>query len=129
MGYTHYWDTNSKITDEQWEKSCNFVNKAIKTTSAEIVGGHAEVGTDPEVSVNRVVFNGVEDDGHETFHIPRNNGEWEFCKTARKPYDDLVIACLLAAMSIGVIGGWSSDGEKDEHQQGYDLYKKVSNAL
>jgi hypothetical protein len=126
MGYTHYWDQASNITDEQWEKFCNFVRKAIELTSAKIVGGHAEAGTEPEISDSLVSFNGEGENGHETFYISRDNPEWSFCKTAMKGYDDLVVACLVAGDEIGVFKGWSSDGERHEHQRGYDLYEEVS---
>jgi hypothetical protein len=126
MGYTHYWDQASNITDEQWEKFSNFVRKAIELSSPQIVGGHGEAGTEPEVSDELVSFNGLGDYSHETFYVSRKNPEWSFCKTAMKPYDGLVVACLVAGKEIGVFSGWSSDGERHEHNEGYDLYEKAS---
>jgi hypothetical protein len=55
--------------------------------------------------------------GHETFHISQKQNEYDggFCKTARKPYDLMVQACLILfkyhfwnEVSI------SSDGDYDE---------------
>ena len=50
------------------------------------------------------MFNGVEGDGHETFVINRVDDDhmphheimvFDFCKTAHKPYDLCVTACLI----------------------------------
>jgi hypothetical protein len=60
----------------------------------------------PEFTDQVVRFNGVGDDGHETFEVPRalepepwqqsQRGLWfNFCKTARKPYDLAVCCCLI----------------------------------
>ena len=50
-----------------------------------------------EASPRRVRFNGVGDDGREMFLIRRDRaGFGNFRKTARKPYDAVVCACLIA---------------------------------
>lgn len=45
-------------------------------------------------------FNGVEDDGHETFYLPKKKRSFNFCKTARKPYDIAVAMVLLACHAV-----------------------------
>jgi len=86
-------------------------------------------------------FNGVEDDGHETFILTRTkrakydyesqeeydvDGAFDFCKTARKPYDVLVTSSLLAAMRIAN-GAWvvGSDGDEYDWEKGIALVTKV----
>jgi hypothetical protein len=48
------------------------------------------------------VFNGIGDDGHETFGFPlapftEADPAFQFVKTAAKPYDEVAAACLIAA--------------------------------
>jgi hypothetical protein len=97
---------------------------------------------EPEFSANRVCFNGYEnlDLDHETFSIERAI-ESEFCKTARKPYDLLVVATLIAASQMLPGFTFASDGftdtfnvthsvkihECDDLLQGLELYNKVLN--
>jgi hypothetical protein len=82
----------------------------------------------PVADQNHIWFNGLEEDdqGHETFQITKKlDSQFNFCKTARKPYDKYVCAVLLAceyyapgALDIG------SDGYKEEWQEGIDLIKE-----
>lgn len=55
---------------------------------------------------------GEKDLGHETFRIEKHRQDWDFCKTARKPYDLLVVACLIAAWQI-LDYRFTSDGYTD----------------
>jgi hypothetical protein len=80
-------------------------------------------------------FNGVDDDGHETFVLMRSdvpasylenkNEVFGFCKTARKPYDKYVTAVLLLAKlylqdEIRI----SSDGDIADWKEGQKLIKE-----
>ena len=65
----------------------------------------------PQVDGEVVRFNGRDEDGHETFMIERTGTSWEFCKTARKPYDVYVVACLILLHHYNPEFVWSSDGE------------------
>lgn len=79
----------------------------------------------PEVSDDQIRFNGWKDEGHETFCFQKKMPKpqpwietkefFDFCKTARKPYDLAVGLSLLAAHkhapnTIKI----SSDGDWDE---------------
>jgi len=84
-----------------------------------------------EVTKDLVNFNGKGDDSHETFYFKRvedikshDEGTkiFNFCKTAYKPYDKYVTACLILAKcyfkdDILV----SSDGELEDWQEGKAL--------
>ena len=130
MGYTHYFTMNKKTTEEQIKKMIAFTNKAIELFGVDqIANGMSEEGTKPEVTEERIYLNGVEDDGHETFALDFNSGEWGFCKTAQKPYDMVVVACLIFAEQNNVIKEWSSDGDDENHQAGKLLLEKVNNSL
>ena len=83
----------------------------------------------PAVTKDMIRFNGVGDDGHETFLLNREDkpAEWSsdqenvfnFCKTACKPYDIYVTATLILARfhlgeknikisSDGIITDWEA---------------------
>jgi hypothetical protein len=79
-----------------------------------------ELGEEPGTEGEQLFFNGDDREGrgqaHETmmltqFHYP----EFAFCKTARKPYDWFVVACLLLAAKH-CPGVWriSTDGSPED---------------
>jgi hypothetical protein len=72
----------------------------LRAAPVKIVGGLAEPGTEPEISRSRIVFNGEEESGYETFALFRRVGGHGFCKTGFSEihkYDLLVKAVLIAA--------------------------------
>lgn len=120
MGYTHYWSGQRDFTSVEW--------KAIKAGAKKIIAAAKKDGvlvafeyTEPkqkaEISDTRIRFNGIEDEGHETFALDIQREDFTFCKTARKPYDAVVVSIL--AMADKVAPGalkLSSDGtEKDDN--------------
>lgn len=129
MGYTQYWEMNTNASNESWKQFTAVAKRIVEHCNANgvvIVGGDGESDTNYVIDENVVIFNGLEDDSHETFYIGKNeDSKWNFCKTARKPYDIAVVACLVAANKFGVIKGWSSDGDAEDHNAGYDLFETV----
>lgn len=150
MGYTHYWTQTREVSDNEFKKfvsACRKLHKNLpeKTNSAGgyfldkplcIAGGD---GTGkPKFSntkdVNVVYFNGAGDElMHETFYIEKNKDYgFNFCKTVRKPYDLLVVACLIAAWQF-IDYRFSSDGFTDyrgekhvkDLQPAIDFYNEV----
>jgi len=123
MGYTHYW-TITKPSTEQAQQFVSDVNEIIAATQVELRREYDRPGTAPEVTTSSIAFNGVDDDGHETFYIDLENGGGDFCKTAEKPYDEVVTAILIrAAITLGA--EVRSDGYWNEWGPGRDLYTKV----
>ena len=134
MGYTHYW--NFKPTDlKDWEAKiadCDKIIAACKDRFALDLDGSNET---------RIWLNGSGDDAHETFDMPRTLAEvqsrvdnapdyrsdgmegFDFCKTARKPYDDVVVACLCVMAETGL--DVSSDGYRREWEDGRKLAQEV----
>lgn len=121
MGYTHYY-TPKKVTDDQWENFIDTVKKLYKAIpdTTIIKDGFGEdqpiFGSIlPELNKPAVWFNGDASQGleHETFLILKNDLKWQFCKTARKPYDFMVCLTLLAARDI-LKFDVSSDGNIDD---------------
>jgi hypothetical protein len=86
-----------------------FIQTIIDTTKTPLADGQGEEGTVPDISDDCIWLNGVGEDSHETLAI--GTGEtWNFCKTARKPYDTVVVAILSYLHDQGAIT-WRSDGE------------------
>jgi len=99
MGYTHYWSI---------EKTIKIKTKMVKDLQKiiykhkEIIQFESDDEQEPICNSNGIRFNGIDDDGHETFNVLFTKHD-NFCKTARKPYDLAVCECLL------IIKGWFGD--------------------
>jgi hypothetical protein len=89
MGYTNYWHQYNDFTDEQWKQIKEEYNY-IKEVCKNIIDD--ETHQDDEI-----VFNGINDNQHETFVLnknvntekryPEHDTSFNFCKTRMKPYD------------------------------------------
>jgi hypothetical protein len=131
MGYTTYWRRKSDFTVEQWNKIKNDVLDVIVHCDKKNIPLALEYdvpNSGPRVNGSVIQFNGVGEDGHETFIVSRKMPEakpwmlshdlgesFDFCKTARKPYDLAVCLTLLACVrhapnSVRI----SSDGDWEE---------------
>jgi hypothetical protein len=123
MGYTHYWyrpETLNAVTFRLFAEDVRQLLAHLPEHSSS-AGGYFEDdplvirgwnGTEePEITSSLVLFNGdrEQDLEHESCYIPRifepqtwerpdpehENMYFQFCKTARKPYDLLVTATLI----------------------------------
>jgi hypothetical protein len=136
MGYTHYFTQKRDFTAAEWQTFTDGVKGMIKSLNRpkrrkRLVWEYDEVSREPQVDDNLVRFNGCGEDGHETFLVTRQRPAlrpglpddllgFAFCKTARKPYDVAVTACLTVLASLGT-HEVSSDGEGYEWLDGMDL--------
>jgi hypothetical protein len=142
MGYTHYWKFSKapKGDAAKVEKAykaalveCSRVIHAYQAFCAENgldaerlsgYSAHAKPGAYGGLNVN-----GKGDLSHENLtmreHFSENDG-FGFCKTARKPYDVVVTACLavLAYRLPGLIAV-SSDGRAKDWETGVKLARTV----
>jgi len=125
MGYTHYWTQTRSFTAVEWAIISNDIAALIAKSGVPIGDAHDDGG--PAVfAFDHIAFNGVGADAHETFWINRDiDGDgWSFCKTARKPYDRIVVACLIYLASR-----WDykvdSDGDKADWAGGLSLLSEV----
>lgn len=127
MGYTHYFSKVNSTTDEalRFEMFARgartIIEYATKYDGIALAGWDGEVEGAWEITDEVVRFNGLGADSHETFAWGMDSSGFNFCKTARKPYDAVVAACLIHlkdiygdAVSIGSDGYWSewSDGAR-----------------
>ena len=133
MGYTHYWDKAGPWPAEALAAAIKDMSEIVARCEFQLGDAFGEPGTLPELTPDTVAFNGVGEDSHETFYFTSNidprlgigGGErrdgfiwysdFAFCKTDRKPYDSVVVACLLAAKHhLGAAIKVSSDGRWNE---------------
>lgn len=130
MGYTHYWNSTN-FTDEQWKEFTELTEKVVnecvfvRNIMLDIEFDDQTQG--PDINDSTVVFNGRDDLGHETFYFEKTNSEFAFCKTASKPYDAAVVACLILAHHCNPDFSWRSDGSVADRDfdEAIDLVSKV----
>ena len=126
MGFTNYWKRlNKPVPAEAWNAFTNDVRKIFKAHEGLIARESDLPDRAPIVDDTEVLFNGIGDEGHETFHLTRDFEacQWEpsrkdqfaFCKTARKPYNQVVTSVLSCVEHhLGDIFNVSSDGYDGE---------------
>lgn len=106
MGYTHYWTFKKKVKDitngesafktavKLFKRGLEIANDKHNLDYAEMLGNG--VGKDkPIIEDDKLIFNGKRPDDCETFAITTDSEGFDFCKTARCPYDVFVCLALL----------------------------------
>lgn len=91
MGFTRYWEFE-KLDSEKF--------KDFSSICILLIDGMDIPLEDVVINDAQVRFNGVDDDGHETFNFRLSNDGFNFCKTNTKPYDEVVCGCLYVAKLI-----------------------------
>jgi len=156
MGYTHYWNFKKnpkdckdgskkfakavellkkcleKVPAEIEEETYDFKNDTTKTVKVPFVlkGGNGQ--GEPVFTDVLVCFNGDAsmDYDYETCYLALDNNDYEFdfCKTARKPYDVAVCLALLCfKKTFGDDFSYSSDGNKDDYgwKMAHTIFNKI----
>ena len=127
MGYTHYWrKAGDSFTTEQWAKLTKATKRVIQAWELaldhRVAVEYDEPTKPPHISGECIRFNGIGPDGHETFMLLKEPDAFEFCKTARKPYDDVVTAVLVLANHYAPQAlSITSDGDPAEWSAGLAL--------
>ena len=121
MGYTHYW----RLKKDCKKLSIRCVNdiKTILEKHKDIIQYESDVKKKAVIKDTLIRFNGIKEEGHETFYfqVPPKAESYQkfdekgflfnFCKTARKPYDIVVCKVLLILKAeLGKKMILSSDG-------------------
>lgn len=139
MGYTHYFTQTLDYRPEEWEQVCEDMAAllAFASNAQGIYLGNAmgDRPSKPQITTDRIMFNGVGDDAHETFRVERVRTleEWQspedlgdnFCKTARKPYDVVVTAALCYLATVAGSHTVASDGYGKDFVQGLELARQA----
>jgi hypothetical protein len=128
MGYTHYYTVNSEATAEQYEAFLADAHEIIRTAEIyrgiALANGWGDKLGEWQADTDAVIFNGFNLESHETFSMTPNTVGFNFCKTAYKPYDAVVTACLIALKdAYGDDVEISSDGQWGDWQNGAELYR------
>lgn len=114
MGYTRYWKRTNKKIDEQLIDAVREIIADCDTKGIKICNGS---GLDnPVVTLDEIAINGNDEVGlaHETFYLGNEESDFEFCKTAYKPYDYAVRKILRFAEQNGYVSDVSEDEEYEE---------------
>ena len=124
MGYTHYWYPRETNHDaETFATLVALAKKVITLAQARGIKLAGPSGTGkPAIRDELVGLNGVGDESHESFVIQRDgNSDFEFCKTACKPYDVVVAAILVLYKHFFPVIRFTSDGDLGDLKDGIDL--------
>ena len=135
MGYTHYWVLVDGFYPAALEAAVKDMSEIVYRSELPVAGPNGQPGTDPEIGQTRIALNGIGDESNETFLIDADRPGWDFCKTARKPYDSVVAACLLAAkhhlpdhFQLSSDGSWDDEwtnGASDGCPPPVALYERI----
>lgn len=134
MGHTHYWSFRKlkgkvRQSTKAYESAiidCQRVIRAYSIANGGLSGyaAHTEPGSYAGVKVN-----GSRELAHEDFILRETFAQAigsDFCKTARKPYDTVVVACLcILADRLGDSFEVSSDGDSPDWVKGLELARRV----
>ena len=126
MGYTRYWETTGNKYDQ---RTIEIIKKIIEIAKKEydiVLRSHDGTG-EPIVNEEYIGINGdaYNELNYESFVII--NGEdtgFNFCKTARQPYDIAINAILQLMKQQKIISKYRSDGNNKE-KLAKELLKKA----
>jgi hypothetical protein len=113
MGYTRYWKRTEKPMAVGFMDFCREVFDTCEKLGIEIHNwdGYGK----PTVKEDMIAFNGDGENhlDHESL-VLNNEVGFNFCKTARKPYDYAVRTILREALTRGYITDLRDDGTNEE---------------
>jgi hypothetical protein len=98
MGYTHYFnfiEDKTKFSEKELEIVQDIVSRYGKILQLE-----EDESYPPIIDDDLIKFNGIGEDGHETFYLETTDYDFNFCKTNRKPYDLPICEILLVLKSL-----------------------------
>ena len=123
MGDTHYWRPTRDLTEDEWDNIRQVAKTILKDNHGIILDNEPTDSQNLSITYESILCNGIGDDGHETFYLTRKmRNDFEFCKTAQKPYDKYIVAMLIAVAQITDSISVSSDGDQEDWLEGLQLY-------
>lgn len=109
--YGHYWEHNG-FDDKQWDKLKKEVKGILQNAmraGIELAGAYGN--GKPSISDYSIELNGkAPKDDYETFRLTKEPQEFEFTRTAQRPYDQVVVSIMAAAKKINKNFKPKSDG-------------------
>ncbi len=142
-GYTHYWTWHARPDADALRACVADMSRVVETRRGSLADRQDRPGAAAVFVGSRtfadagdpgpdIVFNGIGDDGHEQFGFPLapftgDHPEFQFVKTAAKPYDEVVTACLIVARDHfrPEVLTIASDGTWPDWAAGAALYEQV----
>ncbi len=118
MGFTRYWEF-SGLNEEKFKDFSSVCQVLVDTMNIPL--------EDITINERQVRFNGVDEDGHETFYFSLDKSGFNFCKTNIKPYDGVVCGCLYVAKVI--FGDDISVNQDCDPSDDEDIIQKVKSIL
>ena len=123
MGYTHYFN-HEQLSQDKWDNLTKDV-KELFVDSKDTIQLNDDDSDFPKVNGDIIFFNGIANDGGETFVFTRKRQN-TFCKTFQRPYDKYVVAVLLLAkLHFGDEVNVRTDGNKSDWKKGFDLVNEL----
>ena len=111
MGYTHFFRQHKQPTEVQWQAICADFSKCLEEfTKDALIQEDWDIPAPPRVDYRCIRFNGVHPNYHETMCLNRYGRGFQFCKTARKPYD-FAVMCLLLLVHHHASDYWEVDSD------------------
>lgn len=133
VGYTHYYSKVGVSRDDSLRFEMfsigarRIIEYAITNDGIQIADAMGDILGGWECDKETVRFNGYGADSHETFNWSIDSSGFGFTKTARKPYDDVVTACLIHLKDVyGDLVDIGSDGNWSEWRDGARLYNNAT---
>lgn len=127
MGYTHYWDgeIGECIPDVAIDILIPILTNAYESKLIQLeYGSHLP----PIICKEKIQFNGIGENGHETFYVVGGHTGFDFCKTARKPYDLYVCISLLVLNHYTNIR-LSTDGDVENWMPAFNFLLSQKNEI
>ena len=115
MGYSHYWKIEEDMTVQEFKHLQGIAAKIAEASNAPV-----EFSTNTHPLHLCIVVEGINEGAHETFYLTPKAVEFGCCKTARKPYDEIVVGILDYANALGLLK-FTSDGNPDDLAAGERL--------
>jgi len=92
MGFTRYFEFFTDLDEDKFKDFSSICQVLVDNMNVPL--------EDITINDRQVRFNGVDEDGHETFYFGLDKTGFNFCKTNVKPYDEVVCGCLYVAKVI-----------------------------
>lgn len=128
MGYTQYLFPRADFESKHWADIMAGTQRLVEICAKRGIVLRVEYDEPeaPSITKRKIVFNGLGEEGHETFVLLRRPEGRQFCKTARKPYDVAVTAMLAYVTSVYPYAMVvASDGGKKDWRKGVLLAREV----
>ena len=127
MGFTHYWTINGELDREKFKSYSEKVKQIVENTNV-VLSGENPWEMEPLVTEKVIVLNGFAYNSCEPFIVKPNHAGMFSCKTRKKHYDKVVVACLFLLQEMfpeKVV--LRTDGNCNDLQAGFQLAKTVGN--